>query len=568
MRLTRSGWVLIVVLLVACPAASWVSYLALAGRFATAPAAPARSGQSAQATALATATSPGSRAGYTAPSLTPAASSGARSTGISSTAAAVAPSPPAASAASSTAPGSSITVAYDAYAPYLPVRIAATTGIAAQRNLTLNQVPFGLTSETTYNEAARRKAVEDGTFDILLTTLDSVALFENDRTGKVIALIDESAGADKIVARQPVARLNDLRGKRIAYSAGSVSEFFLYASLGLAGLTARDVTLAPTENITEAVALYTNGAADALVGWEPNIGDALKNPDTKVVLGSDNYRAILDVIVVSNKALTQKPDAVQAFVDSWFAAVKLTTDEPVAAGQAVVASGDTDWTGVTKPADYTDQLALVAQATLGQNAVALQDPATLAGRIAEIQATWNNAGKQLPPVDPARLVENRFVVAAEGKTELQSSSPPANASFVLTSRIQVPKLTPDQIGQTRPVAELPLKFIQFEPDSATITAQSKQDLLAQVLPILKQTPGLYLKVEGMAAKPIGVSDADVEQTARDRTSAVISFLVGQGIDPNRLLGSTLKPEHPDSPDENVLKLDRKVVFILSAAGGR
>ena len=105
-------------------------------------------------------------------------------------------------------------------------------------------------------------------------------------------------------------------------------------------------------------------------------------------------------------------------------------------------------------------------------------------------------------------------------------------------------------------------------DGSVITEQSQRDIVEQIVPVLKKTPGLYLKVEGMAAQPPGVSAADVEATARDRTNAVLSFLAAQGIDPNRLIGSTLKPEHPNSPNEEDLRQDRKVVFTLVAPGGR
>lgn len=574
MRLTRAGWVLIAFLLLACPLASFVSYGALTGQplgpFGLgATATPAGAGSRPKTTALATATSLSSSAPSptatkvlgVAPATNARPGAGAATPVTSGTATRV-------TAGSPASPGRTVTVAYDAYAPYYPVRIAQTLGLAASRDLTLKPIPFGLAGANIYSEAARRQAVKDGSFDILLTTLDAVALFPDDQTGKVVALIDESAGADKLVARAPIARLNDLRGQRITFSSGSVSEFFLYANLALVGLTPKDVRLVPAENIDEAVRLFTSGAADALVGWEPTIQEALKQPGVKTLIGSDNFRAILDVIVVSDKALREKPDAIQAFLDTWFAAVKLTTDDPMAAGQAVVRSGDGDWTGIASPQDFIDQLGLVAQATLAQNQVALGDPSILAGRIREIQTTWRNAGKPVANVDPATLVETRFVLAAAGKAELESTKPPVNPTFVLTSRIQLPKLTPQQAGQTQPVAELPLKFIQFEPDSAVIAEQSKRDLLEQVVPVLKRTPGLYLKVEGMAAKPPGVSDAEVEQTARDRTNAVISFLAGQGIDPNRLLGSTLKPEHPNSPNEADLRQDRKVVFTLVTPGGR
>lgn len=596
MRLTRAGWFLILLLLVVCPLASVASYGALTGQpvgglrvpfgrnAATATFGAVTPQGNRPRTDPTTGTTPGVSA--TSPRATTAAAlpptptknlgvvpvTGTASPGSGSTlpmaTPPVAPTTTRAAGGGSPAPGLTVTVAYDAYAPYYPVRIAQAQGLAGQRNLTLKQVPFGLNGQNVYSEAARRKAVKDGTFDVLLTTLDSVALFGDDTTGKVVAIVDESAGADKLVARAPITRLNDLRGKRIAFSAGSVSEFFLYSNLSLVGLKPEDVKLVPADNIEEAVALFQSNGADALVGWEPLVGDVLRDSTVKVLIGSDNFRAILDVIVVSDTALREKPEAIQAFIDTWFAAVKLTTDDPQKAGEAVVKSGDTAWTGISKPGDLAEQLGLVAQATLGQNQVALADPGVLAGRIREIQATWRANGKQVANVDPLKLVDNRFVLQAAGQPDLDSTKPPVNNSFVLTSKIQLPRLTSEQAGQTQAVAELPLKFIQFEPDSARITEQSKKDLIEQVVPILKKTPGLYLRVDGMAAKPVGVSDEEVAQTARDRTAAVISFLVGQGIDANRLIGGTLKPEHPNSTNEEELRLDRKVIFTLVTPGGR
>lgn len=575
MRLTPAGWFLIVILLVACPLAGVVSYAYLTaqriGPFGPQPTAvaglpTARTGSLPTATALGNAAAAPTptptknlgvvpaTVGPTSAPLTPAA-----------TAAAAPTTPPAASASPAALP--TVSVAYDAYAPYFPVRVATQLGLDKQNGIALKPIPFDFDGKNSYSEAQRRQAVKDGTFDVLLTTLDAVALFPDDQTGKVVAIVDESAGADKIVARAPIARLNDLKGKRITYSEGSVSEYFLYSNLSLVGLTPQDVKLVPADNIDEAVSLFKAGNADALVGWEPTIDDALQQPNVKVLIGSDNYRTILDVVVASDKALKEKPQAIQGFVNTWFAALKVMTDDPQQAGQAVVQSGDPDWTGIAKPDDLTQQLGLVAQATLAQNQVALGDPTTLADRIRETQQTWKNGGKQVANLDPAQLVDTRFVLAAAQQPALASTKPPVNASFVLTSRIQLPKLSSDQAGKAQAVAELPLKFIQFEPDSAVITAQSKQDLLQQVVPVLKKTPGLYLKVDGMAAKPLGVSDADVEQTARDRTNAVISFLAGQGIDPNRLIGGTLPPEHPNSTDENVLKQDRKVVFTLVMPSG-
>lgn len=590
MRLTRAGVALLIFLLIACPVASAVSYLALTGRLGGNAAATATPTTAARVpipttqplgTPLPTAPSaaqsptPTRVLGVvpltpsTAPSSAPASSAPAQSPTVA------APRPSGGAGATATAPrasttpapaGASLAVAYDTYAPYFPVRIAATQGYFQARNLNVQQIPFGLNGND-YDEAARRAALRDGKFDVLLTTLDAVALFGDDKTGKVVAIVDESAGADKIVARN-ITRINDLRGKSVAFSAGSVAEFYLYASLNLAGLKATDVQLRPVESVDKAVELFTGNQVDAVVGWEPTIQDAINSPNAKVVVGSDNYRAIVDVVVVSTKALQEKPAAVQSFMDAWFEAVKLTTDDPQAAGAAVVKSGDPDWTGIARPQDFVDALGLVAQATLGQNAFALRDASLLGGRLTEIQGVWRAGGKTIATVPPASLIDGSLVQKSSGQGALDSAKPPVNPSFVLTSKIALPQLSPAQIGQTQAVAELPLKQIDFAPNSAILTDKGRQDLLAQVVPILKQTPGLYLKVDGSAAQPLGDTAADNEAFASQRAQAVIFFLIGQGIDANRLIPGYVKPQFPGSTNEAELQQDRRVIFTLVQVGGR
>jgi NitT/TauT family transport system substrate-binding protein len=429
-------------------------------------------------------------------------------------------------------------------------------------------VPFGLNGQNVFSETERLAKLRSGEWDVLLTTLDTYALLADPEVGKIVALVDESAGADKILVRAPIRTINDLRGKRVSYSEGSVSEFFLYSSLALAGLTANDVQRRPAETITEALQLYRAGAVDAVVGWEPDILDLEGLPDTRVLLTTERYRAILDAMIVSTRAIREKPDAVQKWVEAWFAAVKLSIDDPRQAGEAVVRSGNSDWTGIARPEDYPEALKTTAQATLAQNQLAFNDPAALAARFKEAQAVWQSAGRTVRPVDPNALIEPRFVLQAANDPTLLSTRPPVNDTFALTSRIQAPRLSAEEIGRAEPVAVLPLQFIQFDPDSAVIRPESRRDIAEQVVPVLKRTPGVYLKVEGSAAKPLGVSDEEVEQTARDRTAAVVSFIVGQGIDPNRIISGTLKPQFPNSTREEELRQDRKVVFTLIVPQGR
>jgi sulfonate transport system substrate-binding protein len=92
----------------------------------------------------------------------------------------------------------------------------------------------------------------------------------------------------RIVARRSagIARLADLRGKRVGTQLESSAEFFLDAMLRTAGLTAKDVTRVPFMAHTEApISLLPealrNGAIDAVALWEPQVQRA------KIALGSD-----------------------------------------------------------------------------------------------------------------------------------------------------------------------------------------------------------------------------------------------------------------------------------------
>ncbi len=589
MHLKPAGIILIILLLILCPLGAAASYVALTGAAvgplgarATATATTTRGGIPAAPTAMAaptTAAAVPTRAASLTPttirntSPAPSASGGPTATTAAARPSTASSAPPTTAgptptgARANTTPTASgaagLIVAYDAYAPYFPVRIAETQGYYKARNLNVKQVAFGLNGD--YDEAQRRAALKSGEFDVLLTTLDAVALFPDNDTGKVVAIVDESAGADKIVARPEIGRLNDLKGKTIAYSAGSVAEFYLYASLNLVGLKASDVQLKPVENVEAAVDLFKNKQVDAVVGWEPTIQGALDSGG-KVLLGSDNYRAILDVMVVSTKALREKPAAVQNFIDAWFEATKLTTDDPQAAGAAVVKSGDGDWTGVAQPSDFTDALKLVAQATLGQNAFVLQDPRLLATRLSETSGIWRANVRDAPNITPTDLIDVSFVLKSSAQASLGSTKSPLNDSFALAQRITVPVLNTGQGVQA--VAELPLKQIEFQPDSATLTEKGRADLVQQIVPILRQTPGLYLRVDGSAYQPLGDTPEQNEAFARSRANAVITFLIGQGIDGNRFIEGYLKPQFPGSQNPTEQQQDRRVVFTLVQQGGR
>ncbi len=430
-----------------------------------------------------------------------------------------------------------------------------------QRGYDLVLVPFGLDGQPIPSEEERWAKLKSGERDVLATTLDGLAKQSDPSIGAITAVIDESAGADKLVAKPEIATINDLRGKRIAFSSGSVGEYFLYYALSLAGMGPHDVTLVPQEEVAGAVKQYTDGQVDAVSAWEPDVLTA-EEQGAKVVIASDKLRAILDVLVTARPALENKTEAVPAFPQAWFEADQ--------AEQAIIDWGHSDWTFVEKPGDFKTALEHLAQATLGANQIAFQQPQLLISRLGEAQGVWARAGQAPPHADLSQLVDGRFALASARSSQLFSTQPPVNNSFLLTARVELPQLTAEEQQNAQPVVKLPLEKIDFEPESTRLTQKATEDLTTQVLPVLRASQ-LYLKIEGSAAWPGPegrYAKEDIQSFALARATSVATFLTQQGIDSNRLIISTLDPKFPNSTNEAELVQDRIVRFTLVTTGGR
>ncbi len=461
-----------------------------------------------------------------------------------------------------------VVFAFDAFPTYYPGIIMQVRQLLQKRGYELELVPFGLEGEAP-SETERWAKLRSGEWDVLATTLDGFARQSDASIGAITTVIDESAGADKLVVKPEIATLNDLRGKRISFSEGSVGEYFLYYALSLAGLTPQDVTLVGRPSVADAVAAFNNGEADAVSGWEPDILDAEQNGGT-VLIASDKLRAILDVLVSSRPALSSKTEALQAFHDAWYEALKVTIDTPDQAGADIVNWGHPDWTFVAAPEDFRAALETLAQANLGANQIAFQSPQLLSSRLNEARGVWERAGQQPPTVTLTDLIDGRFVQAAARQSGLSASQAPVNSSFLLTERVELPQLTGQDLQSAQTVVQLPLEKIDFQPESTRLTAQAEQDLINQVLPVLRSSR-LYLKIEGSSAWPGPegrFTQEDIRAFALSRATSVQTFLVQQGIDANRLLVGTIDPKFPNSVSEEELAQDRYVRFTLVTTGGR
>lgn len=270
----------------------------------------------------------------------------------------------------------------DAFGSYFTLQQMQMAGIDKANGFHLGIVPFALDGDPKYeiSEEQRTALLNSGVWDCLLTTLDSVALTS---PGVITAIVDESAGADQLWGRN-IETINDMQGKRIAFSRGSVGEYFVYYTLSIAQLSPRsDVTLVPQDTVADAIAAFNSGQADVVSGWEPDIYDA-ESSGGLPLLSSAQLRIVIDTIVTSRDSIQNQPDLVQNFHNAWFATLKAQVEDFDTAASQIAAWGHNDWSFVypeTASTDFNAWLESVAQADLGDNAFVMRDMRPIIDRL-------------------------------------------------------------------------------------------------------------------------------------------------------------------------------------------
>jgi outer membrane protein OmpA-like peptidoglycan-associated protein len=457
----------------------------------------------------------------------------------------------------------------DAFGSYFVLEQMQIAGTDAAHGFHLGIVPFWLDNNDAYDvsEEQRTALLNSGQWDCLLTTLDSVALTS---PGIITAVVDESAGADQLWGRD-ITTINDLQGKRIAFSRGSVGEYFVYYTLSIAHLNPRfDVTLVPMDSVTEAVTAFNGQQADAVSGWEPDIYEAEAGGGT-LLLSSSQLRIIMDVVVTSRQSITNRPDVVQAFHDAWFDALKAQVENPGQAAGQIAQWGHNDWSFVypdSAQADLTQWLTNIAQADLGDNAFVMRDPTPIISRLEIARRVWAASGAQVPNDDVNGLVDPGYVARSAAQTNLQPGANPINDTFSISTHLDLSGIDPDDAVT---LAVLPCRRFAFLPDSTTLTLESRRILDECVLPTLQQSVGLYLRVEGSSAwpGPAGTyTQEEILEFARARAQSVVDYLVSKGIDPARfVVEATLPPQdHWEVDDPEIQAEDRYVEMILITRG--
>lgn len=301
-----------------------------------------------------------------------------------------------------------ITLGYGSFPGWLPWKVAQEQGIFENN---------GIDVELKYydNITDSKNAMASGTLDANNQTLsDTVSeLSEGARPQKIVLVNDTSTGADQIIAREGITGVSDLKGKKVAVQEGLdegiVDYYFLLLALRDANLSLDDIDLRLMHS-DAATGAFLGGKVDAVVNHAPFSAKALSRKGSRALATTAEYpSACSDHLVVSEDMTKNRPDEVQALVNSWFQTlnwIKGHKDDAneILAKQAGVKAEDYD--------SYAEGLTML---TLQQNIDSFTPGVTSknlnyqANDIADF-LTGAELAKKRPSVDG--LLDGRFVKAA------------------------------------------------------------------------------------------------------------------------------------------------------------
>jgi NitT/TauT family transport system substrate-binding protein len=214
------------------------------------------------------------------------------------------------------APHGKIVLGFSAWPGWFPWQVAQEQGLFGKHNLDVD-----LRYYDNYTDSI--KALADGKIDANSQTLnDTLASVSGGAKLTIVLVNDNSTGNDKIIARDGIASIADLRGKRVAVEEGTVDHYLLLLALAEANLTQQDVQLVPLAT-DAAAAAFAAGQVDAVGAFAPFTSTALARQGSRAIATSAEFPgAIPDHLAVSSELARSRPDQVQGLVDTWYDTLK------------------------------------------------------------------------------------------------------------------------------------------------------------------------------------------------------------------------------------------------------
>jgi NitT/TauT family transport system substrate-binding protein len=388
------------------------------------------------------------------------------------------------------------------YAGYAGL-IAANGGLEPNENSVFFK-QHGFKVKLTVSEDERWSELNEGKVAASVTTVDVLAVYGRQLHAVVPAQIGFSRGADGLVVRREIKRINDLKGKIIATAQFTEVDFFLRylaqeAGLGVTAIGDLDAQVDP-ERIN---VIYTEdgfGAGDLFLKelksgknriagcltWQPKVSEVVQQGGTAVhaLTTNRNLLIIADVLVVHRGLAEQQPQIVAGLVHGLLEGNRMVRDRQAdyldLVGSAFKWSRD----------EAKAELAGVHLSNLPENLAFFSGEIDQAGSFPGIyQSAIYAYGSQLikNPVDSERFLDLKHLQALDKAGTYKDQ----------TMAIAPIRTAAKGTLEVDPLLSKDIRFL-FDPNSAALDVANQENIrnLEAIRKLLQVSPGSTLLLRG------------------------------------------------------------------------
>ncbi len=373
--------------------------------------------------------------------------------------------------------------------------------------------------------------------------------------GRAVMIVDNTQGADAIIARDPNIRsVEDLAGKKIALLQYTPSHGMVIDAIDNSSMTARKkasvqyVFVNADEGTAGVRSTLESGNVDAAALWDPDLSLAIHNTGAHVVYSTKTAtNLIFDVMVCDSRVLAtdEGRSAVQKFVQGWMEGVKAARQDPDNAVDALIKTeqyfqllADKQGKGFIKGLFKS-----LVWTGLEDNARILG----LAGGTNHYERVYHRfdgiyraagalANPNSPVIPPQDSFDYSFIkkLFAEDQAAQQAAAAPQQ-TFTQAAQQQAIQDAPAAV--TKPVT------VNFTSGSAELTKRSQKTIDEVMVPFIQNNGSAYFEVTGNTDST--GSHAANMALSQARAKAVVDYLVTQWEFPRaRFKAVGNGPDHP------------------------
>jgi NitT/TauT family transport system substrate-binding protein len=370
--------------------------------------------------------------------------------------------------------------------------------------------------------------------------------------GRAIFIVDNTQGADAIIARDPNIRsIEDLADHSVALLQFTPSHGLLTYALNNSSLSGRkkssvkQVFINADEGTTGVLAALTSGNVQAAALWDPDLSTALTNGAHVIYSTKIASNLIFDTIICDTKYLTPANDATfSAFVGGWMEGVEQVNRDKSLAVTALINNMDfykqlADKQGKQFVQNLYNNLVLTGLAD-NIRILGLADGTNHFERVYhEFDGIYRQLGAlanpNSPVINPSESFEYKYIrslMAAQPMAAAESKKP------VFTFSVAEGKH-----AEAAPAAVTKPVVVNFGTNEALLNARAKDILDKEVAPLIDTYGSAYFEISGNTDST-GTAFVN-KRISLARAQSVVDYLVTEWQFPRERF--TVIGNGPDKP---------------------